>query len=77
MRCLQKYNPKSSGRNIASELIRLLEEIPAIVLKLVFRLVVFTSKIPYDIADFKINMARVRKVLAAFHFYTLRLLKPV
>lgn len=60
-----------------SELIRFLEEVPAVMLKLVCRVFIFTPKISYGLADFQINMTKVRKVLPAFHFYTLRHVKPI
>lgn len=60
-------NPKSCERNITTKLIRFLEELPTVMLKLVFSFLFFLSKMPCGLADFQINMTVVGKISPAFH----------
>lgn len=60
-----------------NELIRFLEEVPDVMLKLVFSFLFFTSKIPRGLADFQISMTIGRKILPPFHFYALRHLEHI
>lgn len=67
MKCLQQKNPKSNERNIPSKLIRFLEELPTVMLKLVFSFLFFLSKMPCSLAHFQINTIVVRRVSPTFH----------
>lgn len=66
-KCLRQKNPKSNERNITSKLIRFLEELPTVMLKLVFSFLFFLSKMPCSLAHFQINTIVVRRVSPTFH----------
>lgn len=67
MKCLRQKNPKSNERNITSKLIRFLEELPTVMLKLVFSFLFFLSKMPCSLAHFQINTIVVGRVSPTFH----------